>query len=275
MQVLAVIGSRRKGNSYRLTQQIERSLRRNADVLFEYVFLSELNLQACRGCYLCQSRGEQHCPLQDERAALVQKMESADGVIFVSPAHTSNVTGLMKNFMDRIAYTAHRPAFLGKPAMLVATASSGTKETLKALSWFAYPGFEIVAKVGVAVWPSPHYAWQRRKAVDAEIEKAVRRFGQALTRRSVSLPLGKVLQLSALKASAMFDRTFFQADYSYYKDMRLDALGVNVRWWKQLLGNSYYRLALRWMGRNLVPHTNEQTSSPEPSLPRRPTSRWT
>lgn len=273
MQVLAIIGSRRKGNSYRLTEQIERLLTRNADVRFEYVFLSQVNLQACRGCYLCQSRGEQYCPLQDDRATLVQKMQSADGVIFVSPVHTSNVTGLMKNFMDRIAYNAHRPAFLGKPAMLVTTGSSGTKDTLKALSWFAYPGFELMSKIGLAVWPSPHYAWQRRRAVDRQIEKAAKRFGNALTRRSASLPLGKVLQLSALKASAMFDQTFFQADYDFYKDMNLDHLGMEVRWWKKVLGNLYYRMALKWMKRNLVPPAKEDSPLSEPSLPRRPTNR--
>jgi multimeric flavodoxin WrbA len=36
-------------------------------------------------------------------------MQEADGVIFASPGYTANVSGLMKNLMDRLAYTAHRP----------------------------------------------------------------------------------------------------------------------------------------------------------------------
>jgi multimeric flavodoxin WrbA len=52
VQVLAIVGSRRKGHSYRLTQQIERRLTQDFDVRFEYVFLSQMNLQACRGCYV-------------------------------------------------------------------------------------------------------------------------------------------------------------------------------------------------------------------------------
>ena len=147
MQVLAIIGSPRKGHSCHLTQQIEQRLTKNADVRFEYVFLSQVNLEPCRGCYVCQSRGEQYCPIKDERGDLVQRMQQADGVIFVSPTYTGNVSSLMKNLMDRLAYTAHRPAFLGKPAMLVATASSYTRDTLKALSWFGYTGFDIVSKL--------------------------------------------------------------------------------------------------------------------------------
>ena len=51
MQVLTIIGSPRKGHSYRVAQQIERRLTQNPDVRFEYVFLSQVNLQTCRGCY--------------------------------------------------------------------------------------------------------------------------------------------------------------------------------------------------------------------------------
>lgn len=116
MQVLTIIGSPRNSHSYRVTQQIERQITQNADLWFEYAFLSQMNLQACSGCYVCQSRGKQYCPLKDDLADLVKRMQQADRMMFVSPAYTGNVSGLMKNLMDRLAYTAHRPAFLSKPA---------------------------------------------------------------------------------------------------------------------------------------------------------------
>lgn len=255
MQVLAVIGSPRKGHSYRLVQQVERRLTQNPDVRFEYLFLSELNLQTCRGCYLCQSRGEKYCPLKDERENLVCKMQRADGVIFVSPAYTANVTGLMKNMMDRIAYTAHRPAFLRKPAMLVATASSFTGDTLKALSWFRYTGFEIVAKLGVPVWPSPRRGWQGREAVERKFEKAVRRFENALSHRPASLSLAKVLRLYAMKATPATDPGFFQADDEYFQ-----SLDLAVSCWKKLLGKVVYWVAFTWMNRHLA-HIKSETES--------------
>ena len=252
MLVLAIIGSPRKGHSYRLTQRIERRLAQKADVRFEYVFLSEVNLQPCRGCYACQSRGEQYCPLllQDERTDLVRRMQQADGVIFVSPTYTANVSGLMKNLMDRLAYTAHRPAFLGKPAMLVATASGSTKDALKALAWFGYTGFEIVSKLGVAVWPSPNRAWRGGQAADRKFEKAVTRFAKALSRRLDSLSLRQVIQLSFMKASAETDPAFFAADYDYYTSPGQP--NVEVKGWKKTLGNLCYWIAVQWMERRLM-----------------------
>jgi len=185
MKVLAIIGSPSKGHTFHIVQQIEHRLALNNDLLFEYIFLGQLNLQPCRGDYVCQSRGEQYCPIKDELSMLVQKMREVDGVIFASPVYTANVSALVKNLMDRIAYFAHRPAFLGKAAMLVTTASSGTKDTLKALAWFGYTGFEIVASLGIPVWPSLHIAWKGGKAVDRKIERAVRRFEHALNYFSI------------------------------------------------------------------------------------------
>lgn len=260
MKVLAIIGSPRKGHSYRVTQQIERRLRRNADVQFEYEFLSQTNLQPCRGCYVCQSRGEQYCPLKDQRECLVQKMQQADGVIFVSPVYTDNVSGLMKNLMDRLAYTAHRPAFLGKPAMLVATASGETRDTLRALSWFRYTGFEIVSKLGVPMWPSPRRDWQRGASFDRKFEKAVKRFENALSRPRTSLSLGRVLQLYAMKATAGSDPAFFQADDEYYK--ALDQLTVGASWWKKALGRLFYSIAVKWMNSRLTPFVKRNEAAP-------------
>ncbi len=251
MHVLAIIGSPRKGHSYRVTQQIEQRLTRSADVRFEYVFLSQINLQPCRGCYVCQSRGEQYCPLKDQRADLVQKMRQADGVIFVSPVYTANVSGLMKNLMDRLAYTAHRPVFLGKPAMLVVTGSMQTADTLRGLAWFGNAGFEIVSRLGVAVWPSHRLAWQGGKAADRRLEQAVSRFERALSRHPASLSLGQVLQIDAMRATATTDPTFFAADYQYHKEF--DHLNVRVSGWKKALGYGYYRIAVKWLASRLVP----------------------
>jgi len=246
VQVLAIIGSPRKGHSFRVTQQIEQRLKRNGDLEFEYVFLSDVNLQGCRGCYVFQSRGEQLCPLNDERAQLVKRMQQADGVIFVSSVYTANVSALMKNLMERLAYTAHRPAFLGKPAMLVATASTGTKDTLKALAWFGYTGFNIVSKLGLPVWPSPRRGWE---ASDGKLEKAVSRFEKALSCQPRSLSLAKVVQFYVMKATADTDPVFFLADYDYHK--AFDQLGFDVSGWKKVLGKSCYWITFKWLDNRL------------------------
>ena len=256
MKVLAIIGSPRKGHTYHIVQQIERQMAQVPGMEFEYVFLSQLNLQPCRGCYVCQSRGEQYCPIKDDLPVLVQKLQEADGVIFASPAYTGNVPALVKNLMDRMAYTAHRPAFLGKPAMLVATASSITADTLKALGWFRYTGFEIVSKLGIPVWPSPRTQWTGEEGTNRQIKKAAARFERALAHPPASLSLENVLQFYLMKTTAMTDPKFFAADYEYHQELPMPA-----SWWKKSLGQVVYWVVMKWMGNHIAPVRKDKIAS--------------
>jgi hypothetical protein len=173
-------------------------------------------------------------------------------VILASPTYTNNVSSLMKNLMDRIAYTAHRPAFIGKPAMLVTTASSMTGATLRALSWFGFTGFEVVSQVGVSWWPSPHRAWREERAFGRRFERAVRRFERALVRGPArSLSLWRVLQLSVGKATATIDPKFFPADHAYHHGRDIDQHGFAVSGWKKALGRLAHGIVVGWMERQL------------------------
>ncbi len=255
MKVLTVVGSPRKGHSYRVVQAIEECLLQNSELQFETVFLGQLILQPCRGCYVCQSRGEQYCPIQDDLPALIQKMQAADGVILVSPTYTGNVSALMKNLMDRMAYTAHRPAFLGKPAILVTTASSGTADALKALRWFGYTGFKIVSKVGISVWPSPRTQWTDEEGAARKIRAAARRFEHALAHPPTSLSLVQVLHFYLMRTTIATDPKFFLADAEYHKDLPLPASR-----WKRALGQAAYWVVMIWMRRQIAPVEKEKTT---------------
>lgn len=78
VKVLAIIGSPRKGNSYRITQQVENHLKSysvtdssgKVDLEFDYLFLKETNLKMCEGCSSYISRGKEKCPLKDSRAEI-------------------------------------------------------------------------------------------------------------------------------------------------------------------------------------------------------------
>lgn len=155
MKILAIMGSPHCGNTYELTQRIEEKLVRFNDVEFEYIHLKDVQLQPCRGCYLCFYNGEDHCPLDDDKKMIAQKLEEADGVVFVSPVYSMQVTYLFKMFVDRFAYTFHRPRYWGKYAIVVAAAGNpGLKETLKYLKMVAGVwGFEVVGELGYYAMP--------------------------------------------------------------------------------------------------------------------------
>ena len=74
-KVTAFIGTQTKKATYRAVQEFEKNLKQYGDIDFEYVFLSEYNLEFCRGCKVCFDKGEEHCPLKDDRDILLEKME--------------------------------------------------------------------------------------------------------------------------------------------------------------------------------------------------------
>ena len=112
MKIIAVMGSPKgKGSGYKIVKMIEEKMKAMGDVEFEYLFLKDANLKPCTGCYTCMAKGEDKCPLKDDRAAIEQMLLEADGVILSSPMYVLNVSSLMKNFIDRFAYTNHRPRF--------------------------------------------------------------------------------------------------------------------------------------------------------------------
>ena len=111
MKIVTIMGSPRKGNTYRAVRRIEENMKAMGDVEFEYLWLKDASLANCKGCTVCFLKGEQRCPLKDGREEIEKRMLDADGVIFASPNYASNVSGLMKTFIDRFAYAGHRPRF--------------------------------------------------------------------------------------------------------------------------------------------------------------------
>lgn len=240
MKVIAIVGSPRKGHTHALVERFGALLRERGDVSLEIVLLGDLDLRPCRGCYNCQSFGERRCPLRDDLAALVARMKAADGVILASPTYTSNVSGLMKSFMDRVAWAAHRPPFLGKPAVLVATASSFTGGALRALSWFRHTGLDLVAEVGWSVWPSPRRDWVRAARDERGLRRAADRLWRAMREPRRELSLSQVVQLAVGRATPDVDPDFFVADRAYHD--AVDATALPAARWKKVIGEVAYRV---------------------------------
>ena len=226
MKVLAIIGSPRKGNSYKITQQVENRLKsfansdkkRKVDLEFDYLFLKDAELELCKGCFACIPRGEDKCSLKDSRADIEKRILASNGIILVSPVYSMNVSWLMKNFMDRFAYTLHRPKFVNQKLMLLVTAGDvGTKETLKSLS-FSMGGSHLVSKLAVKT-PPYKYLPKYEESIASDIEKASRKFYRALKSDKPLPPkFWDVLWFQAFKTTSEKNKHHFPADYNFYKD---------------------------------------------------------
>ncbi len=103
MKVIALVGSARKKGTYSAAEKFMHNLQSFGAIEYEIISLSDYRLEVCKGCKLCFEKGEEFCPLKDDRNKLIEKMRNSDGVVFASPNYSFNVSGQMKIFLDRLS----------------------------------------------------------------------------------------------------------------------------------------------------------------------------
>jgi len=261
MKVLVIVGSSRgKGNTYKVTKQLEEKIKKIGEVEFNYLFLKEANLKPCRGCFTCVTRGEHLCPIKDDRAKIEEQMLNSDGVIFASPVYVFNMTALMKNFIDRFSYASHRPPFFNQSAMAITTsAGGGIKETLNYLesimrSW----GFNFIDKLGVITHPYFIHTPRYSKEIEDNLEKAARIFYHSMkTKERKSPKLGNLIQFRMMRVHAIDTQDYFSADYKYYQEKSLldkskkYFIDIKINFFKNMFAGVIEKLIVRAMSKSL------------------------
>ncbi len=216
MKILAIIGSPKgKGSGFRIVKMIEDRMRAMGDIEFAYLFLKDVNLKPCTGCYTCMAKGEDKCPLKDDRAAIEQKLLAADGVILSSPMYVLNVSWLMKNFIDRFAYTNHRPRFHHQKVLTVVNMGGDSPKAALSLIRNALGGSRIVHELGIATPPwmqTEHAIVKKERALDA----AAKRFYRACLDPSLSPTLLSLILFLVRQKRFLECRQILPADYAYY-----------------------------------------------------------
>jgi multimeric flavodoxin WrbA len=97
---LGLVGSYRKGGN---TDVLVRKVLEGAgNQGFETtcLYLPDYQIRDCNGCEGC--RKSARCVVQDDMQKLYPLLEEADGLVIGSPTYFYNVTGIMKNFLDRL-----------------------------------------------------------------------------------------------------------------------------------------------------------------------------
>lgn len=105
---------------------------RDAGAEAEHIFLVNQKIRPCLGCFGCWVKTPGECAVKDDMAELLRKFVAADIVVFATPLYVDNVTGIMKNFMDRLVPLAdphfekdeqgqyrHVPRFARRPKIAV------------------------------------------------------------------------------------------------------------------------------------------------------------
>lgn len=219
MKILEVMGSPRKLETLKVVQKFEEGLAAMGEVTFNYIFLKDMTIKPCRGCFLCLERGEELCPQRDDdRIKIFNLMMEADGVIFASPNYSLQVTAIMKNFLDRMAYIFHRPCFFHKAFIPIITQGVyGGEKIVKYLETLgSFWGFNITRGVLVSTPPGARLPAEETK-MERLIDQGVQRFYKTLMGDKSPKPsLKKFFIFSlvcAFKPYGPKDR-----DYEYFKE---------------------------------------------------------
>lgn len=117
-RILAINGSYRDGGiTDQAVDRISEELQAlGADV--EHVRLRDYPIKFCLNCRQCmQQPGDApgHCVQNDGMAALLDKIEKADGLVLAAPTNFSSVTAIYKRFMERLAVYGYWPFGMNAP----------------------------------------------------------------------------------------------------------------------------------------------------------------
>ncbi len=125
MKVLLINGSpKEKGCTYTALTEVARSL--NARGIETEIFhIGAEPIRGCIGCGSCAKKGDARCVFNlDPVNTVIEKMETADGLILGTPVHYAAASGAITSLMDRVCYAGGRYLTL-KPAACIASCRRG------------------------------------------------------------------------------------------------------------------------------------------------------
>jgi multimeric flavodoxin WrbA len=185
-EILGICGSaRKKGNTAYLVQEVLQS----TGLASELIFLSDLTIGFCTGCLSCRAY-KGRCPKDDDMRLLLDKALPAKAIVLGSPNYYYDVSGLMKNMIDRsiawcylgigentgMEWHGWRPFVDKAGGFVISQAAYGGEKALETFNCFAeWTGLEqagsVIASVGAqSIKEFPEYSERAR-----ELGKAIRK----------------------------------------------------------------------------------------------------
>jgi multimeric flavodoxin WrbA len=218
MKVTAFIGNAQKRHTYNASVQFLEKLQSFGNIETEIVQLNDYHLETCKGCRLCMDKGEELCPLKDDRDMLIEKIMSSDGVIFASPNYSFQVSALMKIFLDRLGFFFHRPRFFG--IAYTSLVNQGIYGGGKIVKYFNFIGFGLGFNVvrGCCINTIVPVTEERQRRNNKIIDKLSKRFYSKLAESKYPAPsLIKLFLFRMARSSMKIMLNETNRDYAFYK----------------------------------------------------------
>lgn len=151
MRVLAISGSPLKnGNTRQLISSVVTELEKSGivDLKIREVSLAGKVIRPCKSCRKCMREG--HCVLKsDDFPKIANQIKKSDLIIIGSPVYFHDVSGQVKNLIDRSYSLWHERQLKGKKVIPVAVcAESGDDRALETLKiWAQAQEMKIIRSV--------------------------------------------------------------------------------------------------------------------------------
>lgn len=127
MKILAINGSPRgkAGNTLKLIESAIRGAE-DAGAETEVIDITKTDLEYCRGCNTCYSKGE--CVYDDDYPEILSSIQESDGIVLGSPVYINSVTAQLKTLFDRMPDVVHCRMLSGKYGFSVSTAGGSNAD---------------------------------------------------------------------------------------------------------------------------------------------------
>jgi multimeric flavodoxin WrbA len=231
MKILAIMGSTKNGNTTEIVKYFEKRLCEYEKFDFEYLYLYDYNIDFCTGCHNCILIGQDKCPHHQNVKLIEDKMLESDAIILASPGYMFSVTGIMKNFLDHVAYNCHRPKYFGKKAFLISSCTKWQEKSvfIPMKTWASASGFKFVGKTFVDMLPLPFNEKEknkRRKTIDEAASKLYSEFKKFT---QIKPNIGEVIVFHVFRTLCKIAPNILKADYEYFK--QINAYDKNSKWY--------------------------------------------
>jgi multimeric flavodoxin WrbA len=180
MQITIVYGQTHKGNTYKLTKMLLDRISAKELIVKEF-YVNDL--RDCIGCTSCITKGENHCPHNNEIKPIIDSVMDSEIFILSSPNYCMGMTGQMKTFFDHLAYMwlSHRPRkeMQRKIGITISTAAGvGASKVTKAIKqqlFWLYTGkvYQLSFVVKASKWEDVDA--HRMKKLEKKIDKLAHR----------------------------------------------------------------------------------------------------
>ncbi len=225
-KILIINGSLRNGQTDRAVEIFKDKL--GSGFEYEVLKLRDMDIKNCKGCALCLHQGEGSCPVKDDLPLVIEKMDKADCIVFATPNFALNVTWIMKNLLDRLAFVYHRPRFFGKVFSSIVTqgvyGGGQLNKFFKTTAEFwggIYVKGTVLTLVSAAYKPSAPWSEKEQQTVEKEMVKLAGRLKKALS--------GKLLPSPSLFRLMIF--RFTRSAHKYGKEDNMDFRTYRDKGW--------------------------------------------